>query len=160
MQFAPSAISRRVSSRLGVRRGCLALLAPLSAEALSPSAVETVTGEAGPQTDAGAIGGAPMAASNGMGRGRPTRPRWLRRGCQANLISGGTGSACSRDKLVFEVHAHLAVGNGIFFEPVVQYVVNGDPYWNPHTDNRSKDGVDVDATRIVPLAAIFGLAPG
>lgn len=101
-----------------------------------------------------------MAASNGMGRGRPTRPRWLRRGCQANLISGGTGGACSRDKLVFEVHAHLAVGNGIFFEPVVQYVVNGDPYWNPHTDNRSKDGVDVDATRIVPLAAIFGLAPG
>ncbi|MDE4910850.1 hypothetical protein PQI07_09075 [Methylobacterium sp. 092160098-2] len=67
-----------------------------------------------------------MAASNGMGRGRPTRPRWLRRGCQANLISGGTGSACSRDKLVFEVHAQLAVGNGIFFEPVVQYVVNGD----------------------------------
>lgn len=59
MQFAPSAISRRVPSRLGVRRGCLALLAPLSAEALSPSAVETVTGEAGPQTDAGAIGGAP-----------------------------------------------------------------------------------------------------
>jgi pSer/pThr/pTyr-binding forkhead associated (FHA) protein len=38
--------------------------------------------------------------------------------------------------------------------------VNGDPYWNPHTDNRSKDGVYVDATRIVPLAAIFGLAPG
>ncbi len=101
-----------------------------------------------------------MAASNGMGRGRPTRPRWLRRGCQANLISGGTGSACSRDKLVFEVHAHLAVGNGIFFEPVVQYVVTGDPYWNPYAANRSKDGVDVGATRIVPLAAIFGLAPG
>ncbi|MET3481184.1 MULTISPECIES: hypothetical protein [unclassified Methylobacterium] len=61
---------------------------------------------------------------------------------------------------MFEVYAHLAVGNGIFFEPVVQYVVNGDPYWNPYAANRSKDGVDVDATRIVPLAAIFGLAPG
>jgi porin len=78
----------------------------------------------------------------------------------ANLISGGRGGAYSRDKLVFEANAHLALGEGIFFEPVVQYLVNGNSYWNPFTLNRSKDGFYVGATLIVPLGSILGLAPG
>ncbi len=78
----------------------------------------------------------------------------------ANFISGGPGGAYSRDKLIFEANAHLALGKGIFFEPVVQYLVNGNSYWNPYTANRSKDGFYVGATLIVPLGSIFGLAPG
>ncbi|KQO59126.1 MULTISPECIES: carbohydrate porin [unclassified Methylobacterium] len=78
----------------------------------------------------------------------------------ANFISGGTGAPYSRDKLVFEANAHLALGQGIFFEPVIQYLVNGNSYWNPYTANRSKDGFYVGATLIVPLGAIFGLSPG
>ncbi len=78
----------------------------------------------------------------------------------ANLISGGRGGAYPRDKLVFEANAHLALGKGIFFEPVVQYLVNGNSFWNPFTPNRSKDGFYVGATLIVPLGSILGLAPG
>ncbi|TXN23433.1 MULTISPECIES: carbohydrate porin [Methylobacterium] len=78
----------------------------------------------------------------------------------ANLVSGGPGGAYSRDKLVFEANAHLALGKGIFFEPVVQYLVNGNSFWNPYTPNRSKDGFYVGATLIVPLGSILGLAPG
>lgn len=79
---------------------------------------------------------------------------------QANLISGGPGGAYPRDKLVFEINAHVALGEGIFFEPVVQYLVNGNSYWNPYTPNRCKDGFFVGASLIVPLGLIFGLAPG
>lgn len=78
----------------------------------------------------------------------------------ANFISGGPGGAYSRDKLVFEANAHLALGKGIFFEPVVQYLVNGNSFWDPFTANRSKDGFYVGATLIVPLGSILGLAPG
>lgn len=78
----------------------------------------------------------------------------------ANLISGGPGGAYPRDKLVFEANAHLVLGKGVFFEPVVQYLVNGNSYWNPFTPNRSKDGFYVGATLIVPLGSILGLAPG
>lgn len=78
----------------------------------------------------------------------------------ANLVSGGPGGAYPRDKLVFEANAHLPLGKGIVFEPVVQYLVNGNSYWNPFTPNRSKDGFYVGATLIVPLGTILGLAPG
>ncbi|GEO99613.1 carbohydrate porin [Methylobacterium haplocladii] len=78
----------------------------------------------------------------------------------ANRISGGSGAPYSRDKLVFEANAHLALGRGVFFEPVAQYLVDGNSYWNPYTANRPKDGFYVGATLIVPLGAILGLAPG
>ncbi len=78
----------------------------------------------------------------------------------ANFLSGGSGALYSRDKFVFEANAHLALGKGVFFEPVVQYLVNGNSYWNPFTANRPKDGFYVGATLIVPLGAILGLAPG
>lgn len=78
----------------------------------------------------------------------------------ANFISGGSGEIYSRDKLIFEANAHLALGKGIFFEPVVQYLVNGNSFWNPYTANRTKDGFYVGATLIVPLGQLLGLAPG
>lgn len=52
------------------------------------------------------------------------------------------------------------MGEGISFEPVVQYLVNGNSYWNPYTPDRCKDGFFVGASLIVPLGLIFGLAPG
>lgn len=48
----------------------------------------------------------------------------------------------------------------MFFEPVVQYLVDGNAYWNPYTAARPKDGFYVGATLIVPLGALLGLAPG
>ena len=62
--------------------------------------------------------------------------------------------------ILFGLAGLLSFGQGIFFEPVVQYLVNGSSYWNPYTANRSKDGFYVGATLIVPLGAIFGLSPG
>jgi carbohydrate-selective porin OprB len=87
-------------------------------------------------------------------------PDYARFLSDANVISGGTGAPYSRDKLVFEANAHLALGKGVFFEPVVQYLVNGNSFWNPFTANRTRDGVYVGATLIVPLGSIFGLSPG
>ncbi len=87
-------------------------------------------------------------------------PDYARFLSDANAISGGSGAPYARDKFVFEANAHLAVGKGVFFEPVVQYLVNGNSYWNPYTANRAKDGFYVGATLIVPLGAIFGLSPG
>ena len=43
---------------------------------------------------------------------------------------------------------------------MVQYLVNGNSYWNPYTANRTKDGFYVGATLIVPLGQLLGLAPG
>nr|WP_246690368.1 carbohydrate porin [Methylorubrum populi] len=78
----------------------------------------------------------------------------------ANLFSGGSGKPYSIDKLIFEANAHLALGKGIFFEPVVQYLVNGTSFFNPYTAERSKDGFYVGATLIVPLGSILGISPG
>lgn len=79
---------------------------------------------------------------------------------QANLISGGTGAAYSRDKFVFEANAHFDIGKGVILEPVVQYVVNPNSFWNPFTARRAKDGFYGGFTLVVPLGTLLGLAPG
>jgi len=78
----------------------------------------------------------------------------------ANFISGGTGAPFSRDKLVFEANAHIDLGKGVILEPVVQYLVNGNSFWNPYTARRPKDGVYGGFTLVVPLGTLLGLAPG
>lgn len=78
----------------------------------------------------------------------------------ANFISGGTGDPYSRDKFVFEVNAHFDLGKGIVLEPVVQYVVNPNSFWNPYTARRAKDGFYGGFTLVIPLGTLLGLAPG
>ncbi|CAO4185359.1 carbohydrate porin [Methylorubrum aminovorans] len=78
----------------------------------------------------------------------------------ANFISGGSGAPYSRDKFVFEANAHLDVGAGVILEPVVQYVVNPNTFWNPYTPRRAKDGFYGGFTLVVPLGTLLGLAPG
>ncbi|MEE7459348.1 porin [Methylobacterium radiotolerans] len=79
---------------------------------------------------------------------------------EANFISGGTGAPYARDKFVFEANAHLDVGAGVILEPVVQYVVNPNTFWNPYTARRAKDGFYGGFTLVVPLGTLLGLAPG
>lgn len=76
---------------------------------------------------------------------------------EANLVSGGTGKAYARDKLVFEANARFDLGQGIGFEPVLQYVVNADSFYEPYTARRARDGIFVGASLAVPLGAILGL---
>ncbi|GEP12062.1 carbohydrate porin [Methylobacterium gnaphalii] len=78
----------------------------------------------------------------------------------ANRFSGGSGAPYSRDKFIFEANAHLDVGAGVILEPVVQYVVNPNSFWNPYTARRAKDGVYGGFTLVVPLGTLLGLAPG
>lgn len=77
---------------------------------------------------------------------------------EANRVSGGSGQAYARDKLVFEANARFELGQGIGFEPVLQYVVNADTFYEPYTARRARDGIFVGASLAVPLGAILGLA--
>lgn len=79
---------------------------------------------------------------------------------QANFISGGSGAPFSRDKFILEFNAHLAVTKDIFFEPVVQYLIDGNSFYNPYTANRPRDGFYVGGSLIVPLGVMLGLSPG
>lgn len=75
----------------------------------------------------------------------------------ANLVSGGTGAPISRDKYIFELNAHLQLPLGCAFEPVVQYVVNPNSYWNPLTPTHPKDGFYIGGTVVVPVGVILGI---
>lgn len=77
---------------------------------------------------------------------------------EASRASGGSGQAYPRDKLVFEANARFELGQGIGLEPVVQYVVNADAFYEPYTARRARDGVFVGASLVMPLGTILGLA--
>ncbi|MGY2049767.1 carbohydrate porin [Methylobacterium sp. JK268] len=78
----------------------------------------------------------------------------------ANLVSGGTGAPYARDKFVLEANAHFELGRGAAFEPVVQYVINPNSYWDPYTSRRARDGFYVGGTLLLPLGGLLGLTPG
>jgi len=78
----------------------------------------------------------------------------------ANFSAGGSGAAYSRDKFIFEANAHLDFGRGVALEPVVQYLVNGNSFFNPFTARRTRDGVYAGFTLVVPIGTLLGLAPG
>ncbi|KMO36236.1 porin [Methylobacterium variabile] len=77
---------------------------------------------------------------------------------EANRVSGGTGQPYPRDKLVVEANARFELGHGVGFEPVLQYVVNADSFYEPYSARRAKDGVFVGASLVVPLGTMLGLA--
>lgn len=76
----------------------------------------------------------------------------------ASDVSGGSGSRVPVDSYVFELNAHLQVISAIAFEPVVQYVVNPNDFYQPYTAHRARDGVYVGGTLIVPIGVMLGLA--
>jgi porin len=72
-------------------------------------------------------------------------------------VSGGN-QGIARDKFIFELNAHLALPYGVAFEPVVQYVVNPNSYWNPLTPTHPKDGFYMGGTVVIPVGVILGVA--
>lgn len=78
----------------------------------------------------------------------------------ANLVSGGSGAPFSGNEFVFELNAHLQLPGGLAFEPVLQYAVHPDSFYNPFSAARPRDGLFAIGTLIVPVGVLLGLAPG
>jgi len=76
----------------------------------------------------------------------------------AMYAAGGTGSPYSRDKFIFEASAHLQAPLGTAFEPVFQYTIHPNSYFNPVTATHAHDGVYLGGTFVVPVGVILGLA--
>ncbi len=76
----------------------------------------------------------------------------------ANFVSGGTGAPFNRNKYIIEANAHLQLPAGMAFEPVFQYVINPNSFFNPNTSARAKDGVYFGGTFVVPLGILLGIA--
>ena len=74
----------------------------------------------------------------------------------ANVVSGGAGSPYNPDHFVFEVNSHIQLPLGMAFEPVFQYEVHPDSYFNPLTPVKARDGVFFSGTFIVPLGVLLG----
>jgi porin len=76
----------------------------------------------------------------------------------ANFVSGGPGysSPYQRDSYIFEANAHLQLPMGTAFEPVVQYEVNPNSYFNPLTPVKARNGVYVGGTFVIPLGTLLG----
>ena len=68
------------------------------------------------------------------------------------------GSPYKRDSYTFEASSHLALPLGAAFEPVVDYTVNPNNYWNPTSTKKVHDGVYLGGTLAVPLGVILGLS--
>lgn len=75
----------------------------------------------------------------------------------ANLVSGGAGSPYDPNKFVFEANAHIQLPMGAAFEPVFQYAVHPNSYFNPLTPVKARDGVFFSGTLVVPIGVILGL---
>lgn len=76
----------------------------------------------------------------------------------ANVVSGGAGVPYLRDKFVFEANAHIALPLATAFEPVVQYAINPNSFFNPLTATRAHRGVYLGGTYVIPVGVILGLA--
>ena len=75
----------------------------------------------------------------------------------ANFVSGGN-QGVARDKFIFEFNGHVALPYGLAFEPVVQYIVNPNSYYNPLTPVHPKDGFYLGGTVVVPVGVLLGIA--
>jgi porin len=78
---------------------------------------------------------------------------------EANLVSGGPGFASpyKRDSFVFEGNAHISLPYGMAFEPVVQYEINPNSYFDPMTPLKAHNGVYLGGTYVIPLGTMLGL---
>ena len=78
----------------------------------------------------------------------------------AYTIASGINNPYRRDAYVFEASAHLQLPLGCAFEPVFQYEINPNSYFNPTSAVKAKDGVYLGATLVVPVGIILGLQKG
>jgi porin len=78
----------------------------------------------------------------------------------ANLVSGGSGLAFPGNEFVFEANAHIQLPGGLAFEPVIQYAINPNSFYNPMTPRRPRDGIFAIGTLVIPIGILLGLAPG
>ncbi|WP_158810342.1 carbohydrate porin [Beijerinckia sp. L45] len=76
----------------------------------------------------------------------------------ANLAAGGTGQGIARDKYIFEFNAHVALPYGLAFEPVAQYIIHPNSFFNPVTPIHPKDGFYLGGTVVVPVGVLLGIA--
>ncbi|WP_141694037.1 carbohydrate porin [Methyloligella halotolerans] len=77
---------------------------------------------------------------------------------EANATAGGSGAPFD-DKVIFELNAHIDLFNGMILEPVAQYIVNPNSYYNPYTADRPQDGMYLGGTLKVPLGKYAGISP-
>ena len=77
----------------------------------------------------------------------------------ANFVAGGTGAPFNPNKYVAELNAHIQLPAGLAFEPVFQYAVNLNSFYNPATALRPRDGIYVCGVLIIPVGALLGLTP-
>ncbi|GJE27913.1 carbohydrate porin [Methylobacterium organophilum] len=75
-----------------------------------------------------------------------------------NFFADGTGQPYPRNKFVIEANAHFELGQGVAVEPVLQYVVNANSFYEPYTARRARDGVYLGASLVVPIGTMLGLA--
>jgi porin len=78
---------------------------------------------------------------------------------EANFVSGGPGflSPYKRDSFIFEGNAHISLPYGMAFEPVVQYEINPNSFFDPLTPLKAHEGVYLGGTYVIPLGTILGL---
>jgi porin len=77
----------------------------------------------------------------------------------ANFVSGGTGAPFNPNKYVLEANAHIQLPAGLAFEPVFQYAINLNSFYNPLTAARPRDGIYAAGVLIIPVGALLGLSP-
>lgn len=76
----------------------------------------------------------------------------------ANGAAGGSGAPYDANKFIFEANAHIQLPGGLAFEPVVQYVIHPNSFYNPATPARAKDGVFAIGTLVIPIGSLLGLS--
>jgi len=73
------------------------------------------------------------------------------------LNASGINNPYKRDQYVFEASAHLQLPLGCAIEPVFQYEINPNSYFNPTSPVKARDGVYLGSTLVVPVGIILGL---
>ncbi len=58
---------------------------------------------------------------------------------------------------MFEANAHLQLPLGAAFEPVVQYVVHPNSFFNQNSAIKARDGFYIGGTLVLPIGVILGL---
>lgn len=75
----------------------------------------------------------------------------------ASRVAGGTGDRPKNPKLVIDLDAHFQLRQFMAIEPIVQYVINPNTYYNPYTDKKPSDGFVVGGAFTLNFGDILGL---
>ena len=72
-------------------------------------------------------------------------------------VAGGNVLDYKRDSFTFEASGHIALPLGCAFEPVVDYTVNPNNFWNPTAPTQVHPGFYLGGTVAIPIGVIFGI---